>query len=108
MLKILAPLILLLGPIQPAAAATFDVTTERAGRDGAFMRINFGVKSNADRLAHSIFVDCTAFDSSQAPVNTGTGVIKNIQPGEKAFGTVNMRFETDMKSASCRFSHASY
>ena len=108
MLKAIAPLVLLLGTAQPALADEFDVTTERAGRDGAFMRINFGVKSNVDRPAKMVIVTCTAFDAGSAPVNTGTGIINNVKPAEKAYGTVNIRYETDMKSAACRYSNASY
>lgn len=108
MLKAIAPLVLLLGVAQPALADEFDVTTERAGRDGAFMRINFGVKSTAERPAKMVFVTCTAFDADSKPVNTGTGIVNNLKPAEKAFGTVNIRFEADMKSAACRYSNASY
>lgn len=96
--------------VQPVAAQAddFDVTTERAGRDGAFMRVNFGVRSNAERPAKMVFVTCTAFDAASKPVNTGTGIISNLKPSEKAYGTVNISYETDMKSAACRYSHVSY
>lgn len=91
-----------------AQANEFEVKTEQSGRVGSSLRINFSVKNNGDRNAKNVFLDCTAFDASDSPMDTQLGLVQNVKAGEKAFGKVSLTYIEGMKGALCRFSHASY
>ncbi len=91
-----------------AHADEFDVKTEQAGRAGSSMRINFSVKNNSSRSAKNVFLDCTAFDANDSPMDTQLGLVQNVKAGEKAFGKVSLTYMEGMKGALCRFSHASF
>jgi hypothetical protein len=95
---------------QPVAAQTdeFEVRTEQSGRAGSSLRINFSVKNNSGRSAKNVFLDCTAFDAKDSPMDTQLGLVQNVKAGEKAFGKVSLTYMEGMKGALCRFSHASY
>lgn len=99
---------LLVGGAAVAQPDEFEVNTERSGRDGSGLRINFSVKNLGNKVAKNVFLDCTAFDAKDGPLDTQLGIVQNVKPGEKAFGRVVLDYEPGMKGALCRFSHASY
>ncbi|WP_243371897.1 hypothetical protein [Microvirga solisilvae] len=82
------------------------VKAENLLRDPKWAYVHFSVLNNSNRAAEAVYVACTFFDNGGEPLETVTGAVLNVKPGEKAIGKIHARYKVEMETVKCRLNEA--
>ncbi|MFC4172634.1 hypothetical protein ACFOYU_11275 [Microvirga sp. GCM10011540] len=89
-----------------AQSRVVTIETENVLRSRAHIEAHFSVKNDSGTALGMVVAHCTFFDKDDTPLATETGIIQNLQAGEKAFGKATARYSPGMTTAQCRINSA--